>query len=35
MSSRLNPIADRLKKLMLMLSSKQDGEVVNAARLIE
>jgi hypothetical protein len=32
--SPLNQIAPRLKKLLLMLSSDRDGEVVNAARLI-
>jgi hypothetical protein len=32
--TRLDPIATRLKKLLLMLSSDREGEVVNAARLI-
>jgi hypothetical protein len=31
----LKQIAPRLKKLLLMLSSDRDGEVVNAARLID
>jgi hypothetical protein len=34
MTVRLDQIAPRLKKLLLMLSSDRDGEVVNAARLI-
>jgi hypothetical protein len=34
MIARLDQIAPRLKKLLLMLSSERDGEVVNAARLI-
>jgi hypothetical protein len=34
MTARLDQIAPRLKKLLLMLSSERDGEVVNAARLI-
>jgi hypothetical protein len=32
--TRLDQIAPRLKKLLLMLSSDREGEVVNAARLI-
>jgi hypothetical protein len=35
MIARLTQIAPRLKKLLLMLSSPQPGEVVNAARLID
>jgi hypothetical protein len=35
MTSRLTDIAPRLKKLLLMLSSDQPGEVVNAARAID
>src|SRR5262249_2960317 len=34
MIAPLNQIAPRLKKLLLMLSSERDGEIVNAARLI-
>jgi hypothetical protein len=34
MTARLDQIAPRLKKLLLMLSSDREGEVVNAARLI-
>jgi hypothetical protein len=34
MIASLRQIAPRLKKLLLMLSSNRDGEVVNAARLI-
>jgi hypothetical protein len=34
MIASLNQIAPRLKKLLLMLSSERDGEIVNAARLI-
>jgi hypothetical protein len=34
MIASLAQIAPRLKKLLLMLSSERDGEVVNAARLI-
>jgi hypothetical protein len=34
MTARLDRIAPRLKKLLLMLSSDRAGEVVNAARLI-
>jgi hypothetical protein len=33
-TARLDQIAPRLKKLLLMLSSDREGEVVNAARLI-
>jgi hypothetical protein len=35
MMGRLDSVAERLKKLLLMLSSDRDGEVVNAARLID
>jgi hypothetical protein len=35
MMARLDQIAPRLKKLLLMLSSEREGEVVNAARLID
>jgi hypothetical protein len=34
MIASLKQIAPRLKKLLLMLSSERDGEIVNAARLI-
>ena len=34
MIASLNQIVPRLKKLLLMLSSERDGEIVNAARLI-
>jgi hypothetical protein len=34
MIAPLNQIAPRLKKLLLMLSSERDGEIINAARLI-
>ena len=34
MNNTHNDIATRLKKLLLMLSSEREGEVVNAARLI-
>jgi hypothetical protein len=34
MKAQLDQISGRLKKLLLMLSSDRDGEVVNAARLI-
>jgi hypothetical protein len=34
MTARLSGIAPRLKKLLLMLSSDRDGEVLNAAHLI-
>jgi hypothetical protein len=35
MNHKLMPIAPRLRKLLLMLSSSHDGEVVAAARKIE
>jgi hypothetical protein len=34
MSARLDQIAPRLKKLLLMLSPDREGEVLNAARMI-